>query len=251
MAKNRLALTLFLLRFHTVHCIHHTMLNASPKQLLSSVIPEELADLLQEEIIYGRLPGSTRLTEETVAQRYGVSRSPVREALRLLERDGLVLRAARKGIWVTPMSVKDFDEVYSCRIALEGVAAEQAARSPDTIKKAALQGTLDKMRDAYRRGDVEEFFLQDVRGSDSIYELADNVTLNRLLVGLNKQALRYRFFAYARKTEVVALSIQGTGEIFDAIVARKAKRAKARTEVLISDIWQSMRSTIADAFGEG
>lgn len=227
------------------------MLSASPKSLLPSVIPEELAVLLQEEIIYGRLPGSTRLTEEEVAQRYGVSRSPVREALRLLERDGLVLRAARKGIWVTPMSLKDFDEIYSCRIALEGVAVEQAARSPDARKKAELLETLEKMREAQRRGDIEEFFLQDVHGSDIIYELADNVTLSRLLGGLNKQALRYRFFAYARKAEMVALSVQGSAAIFDEILSARARRAKALQEKLIANIWQSMRSTIAEAFGEG
>jgi DNA-binding GntR family transcriptional regulator len=227
------------------------MFNATQKLLLSSVIPEEISALLQEEIILGRLPGSTRLTEEMVAQRYGVSRSPAREALRLLERDGLVLRAARKGIWVTPMSVKDFDEVYSCRVALEGVAAEQAARSPATGRKAELRRTLDKMQNAHQRGDVEEFFAQDVHGSDIIYDLAGNQTLNRLLVGLNKQALRYRYFAYARKTEVMALSFQGTGEIFDAIVDGKAKRAKSLTETLIEDIWQTMRATISDAFGEG
>jgi len=227
------------------------MFSASPKLLLSSVIPEELASRLQEEIIYGRLAGSTRLTEEEVAQHYGVSRSPVREALRLLERDGLVLREARKGIWVTPMSVKDFDEVYSCRVALEGVAAEQAARSTDAARKAELPKTLEKMQEARERGDVEEFFTQDVHGSDIIYDLAGNLTLNRLLVGLNKQALRYRFFAYKRDPQIVALSFQGTGEIFDAIVVGKAKRAKALTEALIGDIWQSMRATIADAFGEG
>jgi DNA-binding GntR family transcriptional regulator len=227
------------------------MLNATRKHLLPSVIPEELAALLQEEIIYGRLPGSARLTEEMVAQRYGVSRSPVREALRLLERDGLVLRAARKGIWVTPMSIKDFDEVYSCRIALEAVAAEQAARSQDAKKKAELPDVLEKMQDAHRRGDVQEFFRHDVHGSQIIYALAGNATLDRLLVGLNKQALRYRFFAYARKAEVVALSVQGTGDIFEAIMAGKAKRAKALSETLIGGIWQSMRSTIAAAFGEG
>lgn len=221
------------------------------KHLIPSVIPDELAALLQEEIIYGRLPGSARLTEEMVAQRYGISRSPVREALRLLERDGLVLRTARKGIWVTPMSVKDFDEVYSCRVALESLAAERAAGSPDDRKKEELRETLRKMQDAHGRGDVKEFFMQDVRGSGIIYELADSVTLNRLLGGLNKQALRYRFFAYERNAEMVALSFQMTGEIFDAIAERKAKRAKSLTETLIGDIWQGMRSTIADAFGKG
>jgi DNA-binding GntR family transcriptional regulator len=218
---------------------------------LSRVIPEELAKVLQDEIIYGRLAPSARLTEEDVAKRYGVSRSPVREALRLLERDGLVLKAARRGIWVAPLSVEDFDEVYSCRVALEAVAAEQAAQSGDATRKAALADVLAAMRVAHRQGDVEAFFLEDVRGSTIIYGLAGNATLNRLISGLNKQALRYRFFAYARKADTVRLSLEGTEQIFAAIAAGEAGRAKSLTETLIGQIWRQMRSTIADAFGEG
>ena len=223
----------------------------SPRTSLAAVIPEELSKLLQEEIIYGRLAPSARLTEEEVAKRYGVSRSPVREALRLLERDGLVLKAARRGIWVAPLSVADFDEVYSCRVALEGVAAEQAARAADSELKKALLATLAEMQTAYAKGDVEEFFRHDVRGSGLIYALADNVTLNRLLSGLNKQALRYRYFAYSREAHTLRLSVEGTEEIFAAITASKGKRAKSLTESLIGQIWTEMRSTIAEAFGEG
>src|SRR5262249_53065921 len=158
---------------------------------------EELAKLLQDEIIQGRLAPSVRLTEEEVAKRYGVSRSPVREALRLLERDGLVRKAARRGIWVAPLSTQDLDEVYACRIALEALAAEQAARSSDVKLKQELAGILTAMQAAHRERDVESFFLHDVRGSKVIYALAGNATLNRLMSGLNKQALRYRYFAYA------------------------------------------------------
>ena len=78
---------------------------------ISAAIPDNLARVLEQDIIFGRLEPSVRLTEETLAEAYGVSRSPVREALRLLERDGLVVREARKGIWVAPLSVKDLDEV--------------------------------------------------------------------------------------------------------------------------------------------
>ena len=88
--------------------------------LISAAIPEELASRLEDEIIFGAATAACRLTEDEVALRFGVSRSPVREALRLLERDGLVVREARKGIWVAPLSLKDFDEVYVCRIELEG-----------------------------------------------------------------------------------------------------------------------------------
>ncbi len=137
---------------------------------LSRAIPEGLAALLEEEIIFGRLPPSMRLTEEEVALRYGVSRSPVREALRLLERDGLVLREARRGIWVAPLSIKDFDEVYACRIELEGLAAEGAARSQDRARKKQFAGLLAKLQDAAARGDAQEFFVVDVQGSALTYD---------------------------------------------------------------------------------
>jgi len=227
------------------------MLDGTAKLHLASVIPEELAKLLQDEIIQGRLAPSARLTEEEVARRYGVSRSPVREALRLLERDGLVLKAARRGIWVAPLSVEDLDEVYSCLVALEAVAAEQAALSSDAALKQKLPEILAAMRQAHRKGDVENFFLHDVSGSKVIYALAGNATLNRLISGLNKQALRYRFFAYARKPATVRLSLEGTEQIFAAIAEGRAKRANSLTETLIGQLWTDIRSTIADAFGAG
>ncbi len=87
---------------------------------LSAGIAGNLVAILEEAIVFLELAPSERLTEEDVAERYGVSRSPAREALRSLENDGLVLREARKGIWVTPMSLRDFDDIYRCRIRAGG-----------------------------------------------------------------------------------------------------------------------------------
>lgn len=218
---------------------------------LSAAIPESLSKLLEEEIILGRLPPSTRLTEEDVAARYNVSRSPVREALRLLERDGLVLRAARRGIWVAPLSVRDLDEIYICRIELEGIAAEQAAQSPRNDKKANFSGLLSRLRKAHEEKDAREFFLVDMQGSFLTYELADNKTLTRLLGSLEKQAMRYRYLAYDRNPQIVEMSLQGTAEIYEAIVASDAPAAKRMTEDLIRNIWQVLRTTMADVFSNG
>ncbi len=211
----------------------------------AAALPEELASVLEGEIIRGRLPAAMRLTEEDVASRYGISRSPVREALRLLERDGLVQRSARRGIWVSPVSVKDFDNVYSVRIPLEALAAEQAANSRDTALKARLGEALDGMRTAAAAGDVEAFFLSDVQGSDIIYRLADNPVLSRLLAGLNKQALRYRYLAYARNPAIVTRSMDESAAIFEAIASRSGKKARRLTEALIGSIWRDLRLMVA------
>ena len=105
--------------------------------ILTQAIPEVLRRQLEEEIVFGRLEPLARLTEEEVAARYGVSRSPVREALRLLEGDGLVHRAARRGIWVAPLSLRDFDEIYACRIPLEGLAAAGAEEAVVVVREPA------------------------------------------------------------------------------------------------------------------
>lgn len=208
-------------------------------------IPEHIAQLLGEEIIFSRLAPSTRLTEDHVAAMYGVSRSPVREAVRLLEHDGLIQRSARRGIWVAPLSVADFDEVYRCRAALEGVAAEAAARSPAAAAaRPKFKSLLGRLRAV--AGNAESVFTVDLEGSALIYKLANNATLRRLLTSLEKQALRYRFFAYTHSPEVVQLSIEGTAQIYDRICDGDAEAARRVTEELILSISATMRSVIAE-----
>jgi DNA-binding GntR family transcriptional regulator len=218
---------------------------------LSAGIADNLVAVLENAIVFLELAPSERLTEEDVAERYGVSRSPVRDALRALERDGLVLREARKGIWVTPMSLRDFDEIYRCRIALEAIAAEQAARSTNAALKAQLWQVLEGMKQAREAGDARLFFTHDVRGSELIYEIADNSTLRRLLKGLEKQALRYRYHLYQRDRSVVDLSFDDTARVFQAIVDGDAERSYALEHDLIEKIWRETRDAICAEFGEG
>jgi len=222
---------------------------ASGQGDIARAIPDELARRLGEDIIFNRLPPDTRLTEEQVAATYGVSRSPVREAVRLLERDGLVRRSARRGFWVAPVSLTDFDEIYTCRIALEAIAAESAARSPRApATQSHFNDLLGRLRSAQACGDARSFFDADVEGSELIYRLAANATLRRLLESLEKQALRYRFFAYAQSPEVIRLSVDGTAAIYDRICAGDAERARSLTAELIEGIWQKMRTIIGQSF---
>jgi DNA-binding GntR family transcriptional regulator len=224
------------------------MLDTQRNQLLSLVIPEELARLLQEEIVCARIAPSARLTEEEVARTYGVSRSPVREAFRLLERDGLIHKAPRRGIWVTPMSLKDFDDIYACRIPLEALAAQRAAGSPDQPAKDRLAPLVEALQRAEAERDVQSFFATDVEVTGLIYELCDNQTLRRLIGTLEKQALRYRYFGYAREPAIVSLSAEGSQRICEAIMRGDADVAHAETVSLLAAIFHRMRPLIAEAF---
>ncbi len=120
--------------------------------------------------------------EEELCERYGISRSPVREALRLLEGTGLVIRRPRQGVRVAPMSLADLDQIYSCRVKLEALAAEGAARSANPVAVAGeLSVALAAMRSALEAGDVERCFDANVALTEALHEASGNAVLQRLL----------------------------------------------------------------------
>jgi DNA-binding GntR family transcriptional regulator len=200
-------------------------------------LANELARALEEQIIYGELPPETRLVEEEVAQRFGISRSPVREALRILEQGGLVLREARRGIWVAPIGRADLDSVYSCRVALEGLAAEQAARARQPADLEALKAAFAAMEQAT---DIRAYFRANVAFTEAVHAAAGNPTLKRLLASIGKQALRYRFLAYSRAPALIKRSLAGNRELLAAIVESRPSSARLITEDLIRGSWDAV-----------
>jgi DNA-binding GntR family transcriptional regulator len=88
---------------------------------------ESLVDALREAILTGRYAPGTRLVQEELAEAYGISRIPLREALRRLEGEGLVVISPNKGAIVRPLSPKDVVDLYELRLALESLALRRAA----------------------------------------------------------------------------------------------------------------------------
>jgi len=211
-----------------------------------SLVSRRVAEVLEADIVFGRIASGARIVEEDIAERFGVSRSPVRESIRLLERDGLVLRAERRGARVSPMSRRDLDEVYSCRLPLEGIAAAEAAlrRKPDDVKN--LQSILSNLQRAFRKGDITAYFEANVAFTDTVHEAADNTTLKRLLGTISKQALRYRFLAYRSFPHLMSPSLDGNGEVVEAIRAQKGDEARVQTEEMIRGSWAAIRSCVPE-----
>src|ERR1700738_2979996 len=113
----------------------------------------ELAPFLEREIVTRRLEPGEKLVELELCARFGVSRSPMREALRLLEASLLVTRRPRYGVRVAPMTLENLDHVYACRAPLEALAASSVAIAPWREEAAVALGVcLKKMRDAADAG---------------------------------------------------------------------------------------------------
>ena len=225
---------------------------AGPAQIatfaLPTVIGAEVARALSEEIITLRLEPASRLTEEEVCSRYGVSRSPVREAFKALEADGLIIRSARRGVRVTPISLLDLGEVYACRAALEGLAAAGAARVTDRQIDAELSRLIEALDLAIASRNAPEFFKHSVGFTSAIHVHCGNKTLTRMLEGIDKQARRYRYLAHTWTHEMLEVSLQNYREVSEAILLRNAPMAQRRATRMIRRSHAVIARALAEAY---
>jgi DNA-binding GntR family transcriptional regulator len=144
-------------------------------------LAERVAVDLRQAILSGRLRPGTRISDARVAAEMGISRAPVREAIRQLATRGLVREEPRRGAFVTRISPRTAHEVYECRRALEGLAARRLAGSPNALAHAArLQEIVDEMDSAALRRDMAAMADADHRFHLTLCELTDNRWLVRL-----------------------------------------------------------------------
>ena len=185
---------------------------------------ETTYERLCEEIRSGKLPPGSRLRETEIAERLAVSRTPVREAIRRLEADGLVDHLPRSGAVVRKLEYPELMELYEMRTVLEGTAARLAARAASPVELEELVAITDAMRAAAGRPEVV-------------------IGLNRQFHKLLLDAARNRFLLRAMATVENTLLILGSSsmakpdrareavdehrEVLDALLARDGAAAEA------------------------
>ena len=162
-----------------------------PKTLSQSIV-----QFLEKEIIEGKLSAGTRLFPEELSSRLNVSKSPIREALFCLEKDGLILNKARVGFFVADIKVEDIEEIYPIRAALYGLALKNIIKrgfETDFITK--LEQLLGEMKQFVQKDDVKGYFYTNVRFYDYILDYCPNRRVSKMLDLLGKQVLRFRFMS--------------------------------------------------------
>ncbi len=213
---------------------------------LPSLIASEIARVLSDRIVFLELPPGARILEEEVSASFGVSRSPIREVFRMLEADGLVIRAARRGVSVTPMSRRDLDEVYACRVGLEGLAAAEAAKRITADGKKQIKAIVAGMKEAFAEKDVRIFFNYNVDFLHAIHAASQNQTLMRIMAGIDKQAMRYRYMAHLQTREMLSMTLEGYRDLASAILDGDVALARRRGE----QIMRRSHGVVAKALAE-
>ncbi|GAX90114.1 GntR family transcriptional regulator [Effusibacillus lacus] len=126
-----------------------------------STLHERVVSRLREAILKGEFEPGERLVQEELAEAMGVSRMPIREALRQLEKEGLVTLEPHKGAIVTPVTSNDIEEIYYLRAVLEAIAVERSLPNLTQEDKRTLRQLADDMEQAALSEDVEQFVLKN------------------------------------------------------------------------------------------
>ena len=180
-------------------------------------LPEtvSLLDKLRMAIYRGELAPGQRLVESELAQKYDTSRGAVREALALLQNEGLVTRQRNRSAWVRPITIEEAIEILEVRGVVEGMCAAKAAVKATTADHRELLKMADEVTDAVKRGDV----LNDSRVSDQVHakirEIAGQQTAAGIIERLRYQGVRYQFHVSLLPGRLA----QGAREHLDIIAA--------------------------------
>ncbi|MBQ7919592.1 MAG: GntR family transcriptional regulator [Lachnospiraceae bacterium] len=148
---------------------------------------------LRQAILTGELKPGERLMEIHLANKLGVSRTPIREAIRKLELEGLVTMIPRRGAEVAQITEKSMSDVLEVRRAVDALCVELACERISEEELEALKTACDNFEDAVNSGDVKKIAQADVALHDIIVRATGNQRLVQLVNTLSEQMYRYRF----------------------------------------------------------
>lgn len=186
----------------------------------------EAAELIREAIIDGRLEPGARLKEDELAQDLGISRTPIREALHILQTDGLIQSFPNRGAVVREYTFEDIGELYELRGLLEGWAARKAAERINSSSIRLLQKSCERFEMLREKNDLPELVKENLRFHLAIMESAGSERLRDLTRKVTRVPLIYRSYNWYSDAQK-QISGYYHKQITKALESRETERAEA------------------------
>lgn len=194
---------------------------------------------LRQAIVRGELKGGERINPAEIAERLGVSQTPVREALQLLASEGLLRSDAFRGVRVAELSAEEYEELYLMRIGLEDLAARLGAERIGEDGIGEMAELLDEMTSAAREGDIDRFYTLDRRFHLIHYSASGRRSLVDRIMNLRLASERYARVAYELPRVSMGETLKTHRELLAAVRARDGSRCAA---VLHDDLTRTLET---------
>jgi DNA-binding GntR family transcriptional regulator len=208
-----------------------------PAALPPPTVGDRIRHAIESDIVAGKLMPGAKLDEETLAERYGASRTPVREALKHLASQGLIELRPHTGAFVAKLTVGELAEMFETMAYLEAACAALASRRHTTEDRDALNAAHAVCAKAARKGDPDTFYAANARFHETVYFASHNAYLAAQTI-----ALRNRLEAYRREATfhpgLISMTMAEHERILNAIFAMD--------ETLAATLMRSHLDTLRD-----
>lgn len=203
----------------------------------------QIADKLRDMIMKGEFKEGDKVNEGKLCETMGISKTPMREALRVLSVEGLIRLVPNRGAFVTKLELEEIAEMFDVMSLLEGFCARRACEKMTSNNFAHLEKLHAKLEENFERHDQEEYIRIHNQYHSFIQEIAGNRTLNRIIDGLRKKILLYRFQSL-NLPERFASSIQEHRNLMEAF----RQRDHLSAEALMRDHLQNQSRSLGKLF---
>lgn len=211
----------------------------------SKPLREKIADKIRADIIKGVHKNGERLVEPKLAKNLGISRTPIREALRQLEAEGFIEIVPRRGAIVKELTIKDIDDLYAIKANLEGLAARQAVVNLTEEQLESLININKQFRNIVEKNpDVTDEYLKDNIDFHNIFIAAsDNEKLIDILDGLSKNFQRLKTMLVSDAGRAATAVVEHK-KIIDAFVSKDPDLAEKSVRNHIISGWEYLKERI-------
>ncbi|MDI7258893.1 MAG: GntR family transcriptional regulator [Thermodesulfobacteriota bacterium] len=204
---------------------------------------EQIVQGLEEKILEGALQPGERIIEGTLCKALGVSRSPVREAFRILESKGFVTSEPRKGISIAKVEPQEAEDIYLIRANLESLATYLAVKKQNPSVLEKLKKLNQQMIEIAAKKNVRAYFNLNLKFHQILVEACENRRLIELINNFSKQTMRYRFETLSLP-DWMNFSITHHNALIQSFESGDAKRAESiRKEMILSRVEYFIQKT--------
>jgi DNA-binding GntR family transcriptional regulator len=203
---------------------------------------EKIVETIRSAIVNGQLSAGTRIAEPDLAGRFGISRTPIREAFRQLETEGFITVVPRKGAVVASISDKDISDFYDLKMVLEGYAARCAAANLTEKELAKMETVNRQMEAASEKRDLRRIFALHNEFHDVFLRACGNEKLRTLVQNMVMQFQRYRLLlsmpgriegSIRQHWEIIAAFRKRDADLAESLVKQNAAYGK---KILLREI---------------
>lgn len=215
------------------------------KKIQPGYLAQQAADRIRDMIRRGTLKTGDRILEESMCTAMGVSRTPLREALRLLTSEGLIESIPNRGSYVAQPSVDELAEMFVVMSVLEGTCARLCAERLDAAGLRRLDRLFEKLEQHCRAEDRDTYMAINHRFHSLVQELAGNRVLGRVVDGLRRQILLHRYRQIYQPNRLSA-SMQEHRDLQRAFRGRDPDAAETCMRTHLMRQFEALRSVLTD-----